>query len=193
MRPAIICATIAAIITATLASPPALIIGRDRRVWPCDYPFPVSPHTVTYASVVFTGLPTGCALISGCRCYRWAGTVHVVRWPAMQPGDTSCINITVRLNETSDSVVPLAALLPVAEIPILWPVVRSEVCGRAQTGVKEALTEITVAASVRVTEICARAVLVEVERPPEKQDIYYFLLFLGVSLAGVVLIEIHSH
>lgn len=158
MRPAITCAMIATIMTVALASTPVVVMDKNYRVWPSDYPMIVAPHTVVYALVVFTGLETGCAVSSGCRCFRWRATAKAVRWPALEPGEQQCINVSTRLEETSDSVVPLAALLPIAEIPILWPVVRERICATGSGNeLGEALTELVVASSPRRELVCARA------------------------------------
>jgi hypothetical protein len=193
MRPAIICAAITATITATLASPPVVIMDRSYTVWPADYPVMVDPHTVAYALAVFTGLPTGCALTSGCRCFRWAATSHALRWPPLDPGEQRCINISTRLAETSDSVVPLAALLPVAELPVLWPIVRAAVC--STSGVADALTEVAVAASVQRVEVCARARSAAQTQPAAAQDDINPLLFpllAAVLAAGTFIVYTHQ-
>lgn len=194
MRPAIICAAIIASITATLASAPVVIMDRNRQVRSSAYPLLTQPHTVTYALVAFTGLSPGCVLMSGCRCFRWAGTSHGVRWPPMAPGETSCINVTMRLKETSDSVVPLAALLPVAEIPILWHIIRNKVCARPQTGLNEALTELTVAMSARTVEVCVRARLLPDTGPRSAGAdpiMNYSMLAMAVVVAGVLVLHLH--
>ena len=156
MRLAITCAMMAMTITATRASTPVVIIDQDLHVWPSAYPLQVAPHTAAYALVTFTGLEPGCAVQSGCRCFRWRGTAKAVRWPPLEPGEQQCINVSTRLVETSDSVVPLAALLPVAEIPILWPIVRERIC-TARDELGESLTELVVASSPRSETVCARA------------------------------------
>jgi hypothetical protein len=190
MRPAIICAMIATIITATLATTPVVIMDRDYRVWPSEYPMMVAPHTVTYALVAFTGLTTQCAVRDGCRCFRWRGTAKAVRWPPLAPGEQQCLNVSTRLVEASDSVVPLAALLPVAEIPILWPVVRERVCGADNNELGEALTELVVASSTRRDTVCARArVLPTAEKEASGSDNnnnpLIFLAVFAVLVVGV--------
>ena len=187
MRPAIICAMIATTITATLATTPVVIMDRSYRVWPSDYPMMVAPHTVTYALVAFTGLTTKCAVRDGCRCFRWRGTTKAVRWPALAPGEQQCLNVSVRLVEASDSVVPLAALLPVAEIPILWPVVRERVCGTDGNELGEALTELVVASSTRRDVVCARARTLPAadKGASETNDPLIFLVVFAVLIVGI--------
>ncbi len=204
MRPAIRLATMAAI--ATTARAAAVVLNMDEssmqpvgRISAADdFQLVITkPHTPTHLMVVFTGLGSGCIISRGCSCYRWDSTVHLIRFPPMLPGQQLCHNVTTVL-KAREFVVEAAALLPRAEIPILWHILRNRECRRysESTSISQAVVESMVAASTLREQVCvvAGTSVEAVVRPRDQTSAIsedMMLTVMGIVCSGLLITAIH--
>lgn len=160
----------------------------------------VEPHTATHLMVVFTGLPAGCVINRGCTCYRWGSVVHAVRFPPQQPNSVACHNLSTTLQRASAPVVPAAALLPLAEIPIAWHLLRNVACRDYGLNpfIAEAVMEGVLAASVVTTEVCLVAgsvpgVVTQASRRDSHVDALLVIVIMLMVAAALLMAGIHVY
>lgn len=160
----------------------------------------VEPHTTTHLMVVFTGLPDGCVINRGCTCYRWGSVVHAVRFPPQQPNSLACHNLSTTLQRASAPVVPAAALLPLAEIPIAWHLLRNVACRDYGLNpfIAEAVVEGVLAASVVTTEVCLVAgsvpgVVTQAGRRDSHVDALLVIVIMLIVAAALLMTAIHVY